>query len=33
MKRVREGQDEKANDPDDLKGMLPDFLLYQLLAN
>jgi hypothetical protein len=33
MKREREGEDEEANDPDDLKGMLPDFFLHQLLAN
>jgi hypothetical protein len=33
MERVREGEDEEANDPDDLKGMLPDFFLYHLLTN
>jgi hypothetical protein len=33
MKREKEGEYEEANDPDDLKGMLPDFFLHQLLTN
>jgi hypothetical protein len=33
MKRVRGREDEEANDPDDLKGMLPDFFLHQILTN
>jgi hypothetical protein len=33
VKREREGEDEEANDPDDLKGTLPDFFLHQLLTN
>lgn len=33
MERAREGVDEEANDPGDLKGMLPDFFLFQLLSN